>query len=237
MIHIQRMPFSFERALYYAVEVLLALEHLHANDIIYRDLKLDNVLLSRDGHVRLADFGLCKAVDGPGGLTNTFCGTPEFMAPEILRDEDYGLCVDWWAYGVLLYEMFLAESPFHGDDEEDIFDSILEDEIIYPDSLPPALVALLKRLLVKDPTKRLGYRGDAMEIRRHPFFRDVDWDAHLQLKVAPPYTPYLTSGMDVTNFDISFTCENPILTPLENTLSDLDQREFENFSYVSPWQE
>jgi classical protein kinase C len=136
--------------------VLLALEYFHKNDILYRygfivanwcrDLKLDNILLTLDGHIKIADYGLCKEQMGYTSVTNTFCGTPEFMAPEILREQPYGRGVDWWAFGILIYEMLLGQSPFRGDDEDEIFEAILNDEILYPVSMTKDSVLLLQNV-------------------------------------------------------------------------------------------
>ena len=178
MLHIQRKQFSLRQAKFYASEVLLALEYFHSQGIIYRyvhrhwdgdkylpsnsDLKLDNILLTLDGHVKVADYGLCKEDMWFGKTTSTFCGTPEFMAPEvsssssfpvilltlsqILLEQRYGRAVDWWAFGVLMYEMLLGQSPFRGDDEDEIFDAILEDEPLYPITMPRDAVSILQKV-------------------------------------------------------------------------------------------
>lgn len=143
MLHIQREQFTPRRAKFYAAEVLLALEYFHREGIIYRDLKLDNIMLTLDGHVKVADYGLCKEDMWFGKTTSTFCGTPEFMAPEILLEQRYGRAVDWWAFGILIYEMLLGQAPFRGDDEDEIFDAILEDEPLYPLHMPPDSVSIL----------------------------------------------------------------------------------------------
>jgi serine/threonine protein kinase len=110
------------------------------------DLKLDNILLALDGHIKIADYGLCKEDMYYGSTTNTFCGTPEFMAPEILSEQKYGRAVDWWAFGVLIYEMLLGQSPFKGDDEDEIFEAILEDEILYPINMSRDSVSILQKV-------------------------------------------------------------------------------------------
>ncbi|KAJ2955208.1 hypothetical protein NQZ79_g8761 [Umbelopsis isabellina] len=236
MLHIQREQFSERRAKFYACEVLLALEYFHKQNIVYRDLKLDNILLTLDGHIKIADYGLCKENMGFGATTNTFCGTPEFMAPEILLEQRYGRAVDWWAFGVLIYEMLLGQSPFRGEDEDEIFDAILEDEILYPINMSRDSVSICQKLLTRDPERRLGAgRSDAQEIKTHPFFAGVNWDDMLCKRVPPPFYPKITGRADTSNFDEEFTREIPVLTPVNSTLNRGEQQEFGNFSYVAEW--
>ncbi|KAJ7601122.1 protein kinase C1 [Mycena floridula] len=236
MLHIQRKQFSLRQAKFYASEVLLALEYFHANGIIYRDLKLDNILLTVEGHVKVADYGLCKEEMWHGQTTSTFCGTPEFMAPEILLEQRYGRAVDWWAFGVLTYEMLLGQSPFRGDDEDEIFDAILEDEPLYPITMPRDAVSILQKLLTRDPARRLGStKEDAEEIKRQPFFKDVNFEDVLHKRIPPPYFPTINGSADTSNFDEEFTKEQPTLTPVHGQLSARDQAEFNGFSYVAAW--
>ncbi|KAG0666877.1 Serine/threonine kinase [Rhodotorula mucilaginosa] len=236
MLHIQREQFTPRRAKYYAAEVLLALEYFHQNGIVYRDLKLDNILLTLDGHVKVADYGLCKEDMWFGKTTSTFCGTPEFMAPEIILEQRYGRAVDWWAFGVLIYEMLLGQSPFRGDDEEEIFDAILEDEPLYPIHMPKDSVSILTKLLTKDPTRRLGAsEADAAEIKSHLFFKDTNWDDVFHKRIPAPFYPNITSATDTSNFDAEFTSEQPTLTPVHSTLSAQDQNEFGGFSWTANW--
>ncbi|KAJ3072055.1 Serine/threonine kinase [Podochytrium sp. JEL0797] len=236
MWHIQQRHFTAERAKYYACEVLLALEYFHKNDIIYRDLKLDNILLTLDGHVKIADYGLCKEKMPYGATTTTFCGTPEFMSPEILLEKPYTRTVDWWSYGVLIYELLLGAAPFKGKDEDQIFDSILHKDPSFPFNTDPDAVDLIQRLLCKTPEKRLGAGvSDAEEIKAHRWFRDVNWQDVLDRKNPPPFVPAITSATDVSNFDSEFTNEMPVLTPCKNTLAAVDQEEFRGFTHMSEW--
>ncbi|KAL7310939.1 Serine/threonine kinase, variant 2 [Mucor circinelloides] len=236
MWHIQREPFSERRAKFYACEVLLALEYFHSQGIIYRDLKLDNIMLGLDGHIKVADYGLCKENIWYDDTTGTFCGTPEFMAPEILLEQKYGRAVDWWAFGVLVYEMLLGQSPFRGEDEDEIFDAILEDEILYPVNMSRDSVSICQRLLNRDPKKRLGAGpSDAAEIKEHPFFYGVNWDDMLAKRVPPPFCPSITGPLDTSNFDEEFTRERPALTPINSVLNRVEQQEFQAFSYVADW--
>ncbi|KAJ1983685.1 Serine/threonine kinase [Dimargaris verticillata] len=236
MWHIQRQNFSERRAKFYAAEVLLALEYFHRHDIIYRDLKLDNILLAADGHVKIVDYGLCKEHMGFGSTTNTFCGTPEFMAPEILLEQRYGRAVDWWAFGVLIYEMLLGQPPFRGETEDEIFDAILDEEVLYPINMSRDSVSILQRLLTREPAKRLGSGpSDAEEIKRHPFFKGINWNDIFHKRVTPPYLPQIRSRFDISNFDEEFTRERPVLTPTSTVLDEADQDEFASFSYVADW--
>ncbi|GAA6062483.1 hypothetical protein JCM10212_001856, partial [Sporobolomyces blumeae] len=236
MLHIQREQFTPRRAKFYAAEVLLALEYFHKMGIVYRDLKLDNILLTLDGHVKVADYGLCKEDMWFGKTTSTFCGTPEFMAPEIILEQRYGRAVDWWAFGVLIYEMLLGQSPFRGDDEDEIFDAILEDEPLYPIHMPKDSVSILQKLLTKDPSRRLGAsEADAAEIKSHLFFKDTNWDDVFHKRIPAPFFPAISSATDTSNFDSEFTSEQPTLTPVHSTLSAQDQGEFVGFSWTANW--
>uniref|UniRef100_A0A7N4PH83 Serine/threonine-protein kinase N2 n=1 Tax=Sarcophilus harrisii TaxID=9305 RepID=A0A7N4PH83_SARHA len=172
MMHIHTDVFSEPRAVFYAACVVLGLQYLHEHKIVYRDLKLDNLLLDTEGFVKIADFGLCKEGMGFGDRTSTFCGTPEFLAPEVLTETSYTRAVDWWGLGVLIYEMLVGESPFPGDDEEEVFDSIVNDEVRYPRFLSTEAISIMRRLLRRNPERRLGAgEKDAEDVKKHPFFR------------------------------------------------------------------
>ena len=251
MLHIQRGQFGSKRAQFYAAEVCLALKYFHENGVIYRDLKLDNILLTLDGHIKIADYGLCKEDMWYGSTTSTFCGTPEFMAPEILLDKKYGRAVDWWAFGVLIYQMLLQQSPFRGEDEDEIYDAILADEPLYPIHMPRDSVSILQKLLMREPELRLGSGPtDAQEIMSHAFFRNINWDDVRDKRVAPPFKPEIKSATDTSNFDSEFTSVTPVLTPVQSgsslaltvlicgnlantfiVLTQAMQEEFRGFSY------
>ncbi|KAM0191126.1 hypothetical protein ACHAPC_002396 [Botrytis cinerea] len=232
MLHIQRGQFGTKRAQFYAAEVCLALKYFHENGVIYRDLKLDNILLTLDGHIKIADYGLCKEDMWYGSTTGTFCGTPEFMAPEILLDKKYGRAVDWWAFGVLIYQMLLQQSPFRGEDEDEIYDAILADEPLYPIHMPRDSVSILQKLLTREPEQRLGSGPtDAQEIMSQPFFRSINWDDVYHKRIAPPFQPSITNATDTSNFDSEFTSVTPVLTPVQSVLSQAMQEEFRGFSY------
>ncbi|KAI9703870.1 MAG: Serine/threonine kinase [Candelina mexicana] len=232
MLHIQRGQFGTKRAQFYAAEVCLALKYFHENGVIYRDLKLDNILLTLDGHIKIADYGLCKEEMWYGATTSTFCGTPEFMAPEILLDKKYGRTVDWWAFGVLIYQMLLQQSPFRGDDEDEIYDAVLADEPLYPIHMPRDSVSILQKLLTREPELRLGSGPtDAQEIMSHAFFRNINWEDVYHKRIPAPFQPQINSATDTSNFDQEFTSVTPVLTPVQSVLSQAMQEEFRGFSY------
>uniref|UniRef100_A0A8C5R169 protein kinase C n=1 Tax=Leptobrachium leishanense TaxID=445787 RepID=A0A8C5R169_9ANUR len=232
MMHIHSNVFSQTATSFYSACVILGLQFLHEQKIIYRDLKLDNLLMDANGFVKIADFGLCKEGMGYGDRTNTFCGTPEFLAPEVLTETSYTYAVDWWGLGVLIYEMLVGECPFPGDDEEEVFDSIVNEEIRYPRFLASESINLLK----KSPERRLGAGpNDAEEIKPHPFYQEIDWDALYAKKMKPPFVPSLNDPLDVRNFDDEFTGQKPILSPSDDPrpMTAGDQILFQDFDFVS----
>ncbi|OCT85193.1 serine/threonine-protein kinase N2 [Xenopus laevis] len=238
MMHIHTDVFAEPRAVFYAACVVLGLQYLHEHKIVYRDLKLDNLLLDTEGFVKIADFGLCKEGMGFGDRTSTFCGTPEFLAPEVLTETSYTRAVDWWGLGVLIYEMLVGESPFPGDDEEEVFDSIVNDEVRYPRFLSTEAISIMRRLLRRNPERRLGASDkDAEDVKKHPFFRHTDWTALLAKKVKPPFVPTIKGREDVSNFDDEFTSEAPILTPPREPriLTEDEQESFRDFDYIADW--
>ncbi|XP_011148486.1 serine/threonine-protein kinase N isoform X3 [Harpegnathos saltator] len=238
MMHIHADVFGEPRAVFYSACVVLGLQYLHENRIIYRDLKLDNLLLDTEGYVKIADFGLCKEGMGYGDRTGTFCGTPEFLAPEVLTETSYTRAVDWWGLGVLIFEMLVGESPFPGDDEEEVFDSIVNDEVRYPRFLSLEAIAIMRRLLRKNPDRRLGSsERDAEDVKKQAFFRHIAWDDLLLRRVKPPFVPVIHSVEDVSNFDEEFTSEKPQLTPPKDPrpLSDVEQGLFKDFTYMADW--
>ncbi|XP_044728006.1 protein kinase C isoform X2 [Chrysoperla carnea] len=238
MFQIQRArKFDEPRARFYAAEVTLALQFLHRNGVIYRDLKLDNILLDAEGHCKLADFGMCKEGIKDGATTTTFCGTPDYIAPEILQELDYGPSVDWWALGVLMYEMMAGQPPFEADNEDDLFESILHDDVLYPVWLSKEAVSILKGFMTKNPSKRLGCivnHGGEAAILAHSFFKDIDWAALETRRVKPPFKPKIKSKKDALNFDAEFTKEEPVLTPINmDIVNSINQEEFKGFSFVN----
>ncbi|OCH92893.1 Pkinase-domain-containing protein [Obba rivulosa] len=225
--HLQRETrFSEERARFYIAELILALEHLHKYDIVYRDLKPENILLDATGHVALCDFGLSKPDLRSDELTNTFCGTTEYLAPEVLLDEHgYSKLVDFWSLGVLLFEMCCGWSPFYAEDTQQMYKNICFGKIRFPKGvINEDGKQFVKGLLNRNPKHRLGAQRDAAELKEHPFFKTIDWDALAKKQATPPFKPAVESDESVANFDPEFTTAD-IREAGPNDIMDLDEED------------
>ncbi|KAL8698701.1 MAG: hypothetical protein Q9224_001729 [Gallowayella concinna] len=206
--HLQKAGrFNEGRAKFYIAELILALQHLHKYDIVYRDLKPENILLDANGHIALCDFGLSKANLTKDDTTNTFCGTTEYLAPEVLLDEQgYTTMVDFWSLGVLVFEMCCGWSPFYADDTQQMYKNIAFGKVRFPrDALSNEGRNFVKGLLNRNPRHRLGAVNDAEDLKAHPFFADMDWVALANKRIVPPFKPKLKSLLDTSNFDPEFT--------------------------------
>lgn len=206
--HLQKDgKFEEKRAKFYIAELILAIQHLHENDIVYRDLKPENILLDANGHIALCDFGLSKANLTKNDTTNTFCGTTEYLAPEVLLDETgYTKMVDFWSLGVLVFEMCCGWSPFYAEDTQQMYKNIAFGKVRFPrDTLSLEGRNFVKGLLNRNPKHRLGATDDAEELKRHAFFSDIDWDVLAKKLITPPFKPQLKSDTDVSYFDPEFT--------------------------------
>lgn len=189
---------------FYISELVLVLQYLHDRNIAYRDLKPENILIDRQGHVKVTDFGFAKII-AEGG-TSTMCGTPEYLAPEIIRGEPYDHRVDWWALGILMYEMLVGYPPFFDDVHDNplnIYTKILTGKIKFPAHIDQYAKDLIKRLLIPNVNERLGdLSGGAEDVKRHRFFRGVDWAKLAQRHALPPIVPHATSPTDTSYFEV-----------------------------------
>lgn len=235
-MHLEREGiFSEETACFYLAEITLALEHLHSCGIIYRDLKPENILLDKDGHVKLTDFGLSKEALDDGETTHTYCGTVEYMAPEVLLRSGHAKSVDWWSLGALMYDMLTGGPPFTASTRKKTIDKILHCKLTLPNYLSPESRDLIKKLLRRQAAQRLGSgAGDGLLIRRHQFFKQCNWNDLIHKRVKPPFKPTLKSDDDVSQFDTEFTRMTPVDSPDETILSDSANQIFNGFTYVAP---
>lgn len=191
--------FTNEASRFFAAEIVLAIESLHKQNIVYRDLKPENLLIDRHGHIKITDFGFAKKVED---RTWTLCGTPEYLAPEIIQSKGHGKAVDWWALGILIYEMLAGYPPFYDENPFGIYQKILAGRIEFPRHFEPHAKDLIRKLLTADRTKRYGCLKNAAEdVKQHKWFRSVNWDRTYNREVKPPMIPGFRSEDDTSNFD------------------------------------
>jgi protein kinase A len=206
---------------FYASQIVLALEYLHHCCIIHRDVKPENIFLSESGYIKLGDFGFCKVIKT---RTWTLCGTPEYLAPEIITSKGYSFPVDWWALGVLIYEMIAGAPPFYSSDPIKLYEKVLAGRFKTPDVMTPACKSLVKSLLEVDPIKRLGsLKAGVYDIKSHEWFRQVDWHAIHYHKAVAPYMPVCKNMIDNLNFREDDT------NKLKNSPRCLFEKEFVDF--------
>ena len=195
---IQKLPLP--QARFYISQVICALDYLHKSNIIYRNLLPENILIHKSGYLKLVGFGTAKIVEGK---TYTLCGTPEYLAPEIVLNKGHGKPVDWWTCGILLYEMIVGIDPFSSEDPVNIYKNILKGKINYPDEFDSDAKDLITHLLEADPEKRYGsLKNGVRDITEHRFFKGVDWDKILNKEITPPYIPKVRSDDDLCNFPL-----------------------------------
>lgn len=190
--------FKKNSAAFYAAQVAMMWEYIHSKNVIYRDLKPENLLIDRQGYLKLADFGFAKIVSG---RTYTLCGTPEYLAPEVVLNKGHGKAVDWWTLGILLYEMLVGIDPFNDSDPMVMYESIVKSTVRFPSSVDSDAKSLVKHLLERDLTKRYGnLKNQAQDVKDHRFFDDINWQAIYDRKVVAPYVPVVKGEQDTSNF-------------------------------------
>ena len=231
----QKRRFSESVARLYVAEIALALGHLHSLNVVYRDLKPENILLDTSGHCCLTDFGLSKDMD-PDDKAHTFCGTPEYLAPEIVTGAGHEKAVDWWSLGILLYELTVGIPPFYSQNVNEMYSKIQHGVLRFPPFLSEDCKSIIVGLLHRDPTKRLGSGKDIDDVIGHPFFKSLDIEKLLKKEIEPEYKPINKGNADTSNFDETFTSEPVVDTLLpDSELSKTMQKEgdaFDGFTYV-----
>jgi len=226
--HLRREAILSESvARFYCAELILALEHLHANHVIHRDLKPENILISATGHVILTDFGLAKEQVETDDGASTFCGTMEYMAPEMIKGEKYGKSADFWSVGVLLYDMLKGNPPFRNKNKKKLQDEICSKKIAMSSYWQKDTHSIIRGLTMKDPSQRLKLA----EIKAHPFFSSINWQHLLEKNTVPPFVPATPKGdLDVSNFDEAYI-NKPISWSIGPALSNSQEDQFKGFSF------
>jgi protein kinase A len=195
----KKKMFPLEQAKFYIAHIITIFEYIHSKNIIYRDLKPENILITKSGYLKLTDFGFAKYLDND--KTYTLCGTPEYLAPEIILNKGHGKPVDWWTMGILLYEMLVGIDPFSDDDPMAIYQKIVKGKIHFPKDIDKDAKSLIKHLLNGDTTKRFGcLKNGVKDIATHRFFDKFNWRNFVYRKMAPPFIPKVGSSNDTSNF-------------------------------------
>ena len=227
--------FSDEKTKFYIVEIILAIEFMHNNKMLYRDLKPENIMIDANGHIKLTDFGLSKIVKKTKEKAFTICGTPQYLAPEILTEEGYDGSIDWWSLGCVMYEMLTGNPAFKIPKGSYLNTDLYKKKINVPDYVSPEAKDLIKQLLVPNPKKRLGYGIDgAKKIKEHQYFEDIDWDDAWNQKLIPPFIPELNGETDLRYFDKLFTDETIEGSKVSEAPSSIvPSNDFKGFTYVT----
>ena len=222
--------FKEDKVRFYAASMGLALEYLHNHGIVYRDIKPENILIGEDGYLKLIDFGMAKMLKG-NEKAMSFCGTPEYLPPEIITGEGHNKAADWWSYGILIFEMLCGIPPFYCENTERMYDLITNAELRFPKRIQVSENAkdLIKKLLIKQQDKRLGANKGFEEIKTHPFFQGFDFDALLAKKLEAPFIPVLKDKLDVGNFDEEFTSEEIATSVIPEKNMELIKRNQDQF--------
>lgn len=234
--HLSReKKFTEDRTRFYSAEIISGVEYLHKAGVIYRDLKPENLLLNAQGHIIMTDFGLSKeGLIDKNSTTTTFCGTPEYLAPEIIQGKDYTKAIDWWSVGTLIFEMLTGLPPFYSDDEENMYRKIMTGELTFPPGLSNEVKDIVSKFLIRDPEKRLQ---NAEDIRSHPWFKNLDWAKLESLQITPPFKPDVKSVDDLAYFDGEFLDEdvNDEDDEVDGTTKGAAHKDaFHGFTYAAP---
>nr|XP_033802482.1 ribosomal protein S6 kinase alpha-6 isoform X4 [Geotrypetes seraphini] len=227
----KEVMFTEEDVKFYLAELALALDHLHSLGIVYRDLKPENILLDEAGHIKLTDFGLSKESVDQEKKAYSFCGTVEYMAPEVVNRRGHTQSADWWSFGVLMFEMLTGTLPFQGKDRNETMNMILKSKLGMPQFLSPEAQSLLRMLFKRNPSNRLGPDG-VEEIKRHPFFATIDWNKLFRTEIQPPFKPASGKPEDTFCFDPEFTAKTPKDSPGVPPSANAHQL-FKGFSFVA----
>ncbi|XP_041089216.1 ribosomal protein S6 kinase alpha-3 [Polyodon spathula] len=229
----KEVMFTEEDVKYYLAELALALDHLHSLGIIYRDLKPENILLDEEGHIKLTDFGLSKESIDHEKKAYSFCGTVEYMAPEVVNRRGHSQSADWWSFGVLMFEMLTGTLPFQGKDRKETMTMILKAKLGMPQFLSSEAQSLLRMLFKRNPANRLGAGTDGVEeIKRHQFFSTIDWNKLFRRELHPPFKPATSRPDDTFYFDPEFTAKTPKDSPGIPPSANAHQL-FRGFSFVA----
>uniref|UniRef100_A0A3Q3X6M1 Ribosomal protein S6 kinase n=1 Tax=Mola mola TaxID=94237 RepID=A0A3Q3X6M1_MOLML len=229
----KEVMFTEEDVKFYLAELALALDHLHSLGIIYRDLKPENILLDEEGHIKITDFGLSKEAIDHDKRAYSFCGTIEYMAPEVVNRRGHTQSADWWSFGVLMFEMLTGSLPFQGKDRKETMALILKAKLGMPQFLSPEVQSLLRALFKRNPANRLGAGPDGVEeIKRHHFFASIDWKKLYRKEMRPPFKPTVGRPEDTFHFDPEFTSRTPTDSPGIPPSANTHQL-FRGFSFVA----
>lgn len=226
--------FDEEKVRFYGAQIALALQYLHDKGIVYRDLKPENILMDEQGYLRLADFGMAKKLKN-NEKAMSFCGTPEYLAPEIITGEGHDKSADWWSFGILIYEMLCGLPPFYVENLERMYEMIKTGPLKFPKKVQLSDDAkdLIRKLLDRKVQTRLGSQTGIEEIKKHPFFATIDFNMILQKKYPAPFIPNLNDQTDVQYFDEEFTSEDTDMSyiPQKNMeVIKANQNKFKDFN-------
>ena len=227
--------FSEEMVKFYGAQISIALQYLHDKNIIYRDLKPENILVDEKGYLRLTDFGMAKKLKN-NEKAISFCGTPEYLAPEIIAGQEYDQNIDWWSLGIIIYEMLCGVPPFYLENLDKMYEMIQNSEVTFPSNIYLSYEAkdIIYKLLKKDVRERLGYVSGIVEVKNHPFFKGIDFHEIELKRVESPFIPQIDNNTDVQNFDETFTKEDVETSYIQKNSMDIikaNQHKFDDFSH------